>query len=268
MTYRHVSEREDYSDYSSGKVFYSLAGHPAFPVRLTLEVFRRCLELRNATGAYGPVRLYDPCCGEAHHLCVLAFFHWDDVMEIAAADVDAEAVAVARRNLSLLTPEGLDRRIREVKAMMARFGKVSHTAALQSAERLRSKLIMHHTRRPMQVSVPQADALQQTVDQTAPCAQKFDLVITDVPYGVRSHWMTDSVTLGGQVEPTSLLLGNLRPKLAGGAVVAVATAKQQRVAHAAYRQVGRLKVGRRQVTVLQLTADVPPHTETVGPARG
>jgi len=34
MPYRFATERRDYSDYSSGRVFYGAPGYPAFPVRL------------------------------------------------------------------------------------------------------------------------------------------------------------------------------------------------------------------------------------------
>lgn len=39
MEYRCATERPDDSNLSSGRVFYSRAGHPVFPVRLASEIF-------------------------------------------------------------------------------------------------------------------------------------------------------------------------------------------------------------------------------------
>ena len=44
MEYKFASERTNYTDLASGNVFYSLPGHPAFPVRLASEIYQRCLE--------------------------------------------------------------------------------------------------------------------------------------------------------------------------------------------------------------------------------
>ena len=51
MQYKFAKEQPDYSDLASGRVFYSLPGHPAFPVRLASEVFQRCLAHREDAGA-------------------------------------------------------------------------------------------------------------------------------------------------------------------------------------------------------------------------
>ena len=50
MQYLYATERPDYSDLASGRVFYSLPGHPAFPIRLASEIFQRCLAFRRAAG--------------------------------------------------------------------------------------------------------------------------------------------------------------------------------------------------------------------------
>ncbi len=43
MQYHYVYQAKDYSHFSSGRVFHSLPGHPAFPVRLASEIFQRCI---------------------------------------------------------------------------------------------------------------------------------------------------------------------------------------------------------------------------------
>ena len=119
MLYRFASERRDYSDYASGRVFMGRPGHPAFPIRLASELFQRCLAVRRAGGLTGPCVLYDPCCGGAYLLSTLAYLHWHEIDRVIGSDIDEEALALAARNLSLLTLEGLDRRIQDLAAMRA-----------------------------------------------------------------------------------------------------------------------------------------------------
>ncbi|HEX6383703.1 MAG TPA: hypothetical protein VF177_03435, partial [Anaerolineae bacterium] len=140
MPYRFATESQNYSDYSSGRVFYSSPGYPAFPIRLASEIFRRCLAVRQTNGLTKPVVLYDPCCGGAYHLSTLAYLHWPAIDTIIASDIDAEILSVAARNLSLLTMAGLEKRIDEIVDMHARFGKSSHVAALESARRFQRQL--------------------------------------------------------------------------------------------------------------------------------
>ena len=70
MQYQFATERPDYSDLASGRVLYSMPGHPAFPIRLGSEILQRCLALRRAAGYSSPVVLYDPCCGTGYLVTV------------------------------------------------------------------------------------------------------------------------------------------------------------------------------------------------------
>src|SRR5512145_1475703 len=122
MQYKYVKEQLDYSDFSSGRVFYSLPGHPAFPVRLASEIFQRCLAYRKTIyGISAPCTLYDPCCGAAYHLSVLGYLHGEHIQEVIASDIDERSVRLAKRNLALLSMEGLDQRINEISEMFERY---------------------------------------------------------------------------------------------------------------------------------------------------
>ncbi len=124
MQYKYAKEQQDYSDFSSGRVFYSLPGHPAFPVRLASEIFQRCIAQRERIYQVStPGTLYDPCCGAAYHLSVLAYLHPKHNREVIASDIDEKAVALAERNLGLLHPEGMEQRIRELSELLEEYGK-------------------------------------------------------------------------------------------------------------------------------------------------
>src|SRR5690349_24530796 len=100
MQYKYAIEQHDYSDLSSGRVFYSLPDHPAFPVRLASEIFQRCVAFRKTIyNISAPCILYDPCCGAAYHLSVLGYLHHEYIQEIIASDIHEKAVASANKNL-------------------------------------------------------------------------------------------------------------------------------------------------------------------------
>jgi 23S rRNA (guanine2535-N1)-methyltransferase len=249
MTFKFATERQDYSDYAGGKVFYNLPGHTAFPVRLASEIFQRCLHLRSAKGVHMPVRLYDPCCGGAYHLAVLAYLHGEHILDITASDVDTEALSVARRNLSLLTLAGLEQRTSEIEEMRRLYKKDSHAEAGRSAAVLKAQLLRHMQTRAIPTRVFQADALRPGGMNERLYSQPPDLVITDIPYGLRSQWILPAGAAPS--DATWLLLENLRGVLADGALVAVASGKEQKIAHEGYKQVGKLKLGKRQVVILE-----------------
>jgi len=249
MTFRYVTERTNYSDYSSGRVFYNLPGYPAFPIRLASEIFQRCLGLRAVKGKTAPVRLYDPCCGGAYHLAVLALLHWHQIQEISASDIDQQALSIAARNLVLLTLPGLDHRIGEIVEMESLYKKESHRDAKQSAEIIKEKLGQLIPTRTLPVELFQADALNGDDIQCHFGMKQIDLVITDIPYGVQSQWVVPNPE--DIKEPTWQLLENLQGVLANEALVAISSTKQIKISHEDYRQVGKLKTGKRQVVILE-----------------
>ena len=245
MQYQFATQDLDYSDYASGRVFYSQAGRPALPVRLGREVFQRAAAWLKAQGRPGPYALYDPCCGAAYHLVTLAYLHGEEIRSIAAADLDGEALKVAKRNLGLLNMAGLDQRISEIRRMLADYGKESHQEALASALRMRSRLEELNRSGAVRSAAFRADAMT-----AAPLAPGWaDLVLADVPYG----WHSDWIGAGPQSEETPLqaMLTALLGGLSSCSLVAVISDKAQKARHAAYRRVDTFRSGRRQVTLLQ-----------------
>lgn len=253
MTYKFVTEREDYTDYASGRVFYHAPGAPVLPVRLASEIFQRGMAVRRNLGLTGPVTLYDPCCGSAYHLTALAHLHWDAIAGVVASDIDAAILAVAARNLRLLGAAGLEQRRAELADLLARYGKASHAAALQSTARFLDALRAHTARQPTAVRTFLADATDGAALHAQLAGHMPDLVIADIPYGAHAVWQGAHAADPAQT-PLWWLLDALRPCLPTTAVVAIAADKQQRVAHAEYRRVERFQVGKRHVALLRLAA--------------
>jgi len=251
MRYRFAKERQDYSDYASGRVFYNFPGHPAFPVRLTSEIFQRCVAFRKTSGITDPCVIYDPCCGGAYHLGTLAYLHWYAISEIIGSDADPEALSLAERNLALLTVDGLDRRMTEISEMLASFKKPSHAAALESAKTLRHRLLKLLETHRVTTRLFQADATDSRSLRDKLHGTRVDVIITDVPYGWRSAWQFSAPAHEAPLGPIWQTLEALLPVLAVQSVVAVAADKRQKIAHEAYRRIERFRVGKRQVALLQ-----------------
>jgi 23S rRNA (guanine2535-N1)-methyltransferase len=247
MTFRFAQERQDYRDYAAGSVFHGLPGHPAFPVRLTSEILQRCLDVRARDGQSGPCSIYDPCCGGGYLLATLAYLHWRDIQAIYASDVNDRALDVAKRNLALLTPQGLQERIDQIEGMIRQFDKESHKEAYQSAERLKAQVIKSYPKHPIAMSTFHANIFADTLADhiSAP----VDLVITDIPYGSRSEWL--GLPDDAPNEPSWHLLQSLLSILSSQSVVAIASNKQQKISHEQYRRVDHFQIGKRRVVLLK-----------------
>jgi hypothetical protein len=248
MPYRYTTEQQDYTNYSSGRVFYGMPGHPALPVRLASEILQRCVAIRQRSGATGPCVLYDPCCGGAYHLSTLAYLHWDAIAEIIGSDISAEALSLAERNLALLTIEGLDRRIDEIRQALAAYRKISHVEALNSAQRLKDRLLAWATTHPIRTHLFRANALDGSALEKGLGGRVIDVVITDVPYGQRSDWQGYD---RGTASPTWQMLEAMQGVVSPRTVLAVVADKGQKIAHGRYEQVERFRLGKRQVVLLK-----------------
>ena len=249
MEYKYAKERRDYSDLASGRVFHSLPGHPAFPVRLASEIFQRCMAHREAF--YNDSTrcvLYDPCCGAAYHLSVVAYLHREYIQEVISSDVDEHAVALAKRNLELINVAGLENRIIEISDLFERYGKASHQDALKSAQLLRSHSLALAQQYPVKTRVFRANATKDKEILNNFSAKSVDIVFTDVPYGLHSDWS------GAEgIDPIPAMLEVLRNVLTSASIVAIASDKQQKVSHERYQRIERFQIGKRRVVILKPT---------------
>ena len=244
MEYRFATERGNYEDLASGNVFYSLPGHPAFPIRLASEIYQRCLDWRGAANC--PCTIFDPCCGAAYSISVIAYLHWDTVSRVICSDVDEKAVQLAERNLSLLTPTGMERRIREIATMVRLYHKDSHKSALESISRMRDQVALLTAVRPISGRVFRANATDAASLQEGLQGSPIDILLTDIPYGQHSQWEQSATK-----NPTWSMLEALSGFLSPTTVLGIAADKHQKIAHEKYGRLEKFQSGKRQVVILR-----------------
>ncbi|OWR27220.1 hypothetical protein CDO73_23530 [Saccharibacillus sp. O23] len=235
MIYQFETEKRDYSDYSSGRVLHHAPGTTAFPVRLGKEIMSRCLAgLRGGSD----LKIYDPCCGGAYWLTMIGFNYGGRVSELYGSDIDEAALDHARRNLGLLTAEGLSARKESLRRDRERYGKDSHREALESAERLeRTDRSAIRTTSCFAFDIAGA---------AAPPIANVNIVIADLPYGQMTSWGS------GAENPVRRMLGNLHPVLdPEDSIVAIVCDKKQRAEHEAFERKGTMNHGKRKISFLR-----------------
>jgi 23S rRNA (guanine2535-N1)-methyltransferase len=248
MQYKYAKEQQDYSDFASGRVFYSLPDHPAFPVRLASEIFQRCFAFRREIHNIStPCMLYDPCCGAAYHLSVLGYLHREYIQEIIASDINEKAVDLAKKNLGLLNTAGLDQRITEISSMLEQYGKDSHKEALKSAEILKREISSFNQEHPVKIKAFLANATGANEMLEHIKAKSVDIVFTDIPYGEHSHWEGRSELSN----PLHSMLDSLFDTLSPFSIVAIASDKRQKISHGKYQRLEQFQVGKRRVEILR-----------------
>lgn len=228
MEYKYCNN-ENFEDYASGRVLYSAEGVPNFPVRLINEIFGYALEYSNKKQN---LCVYDPCCGGGYSLTVLGYRHQDVIAKLYGSDIDTKMVETAKKNLSLLGNEGLDRRYAELKSLHEMYGKESHREAMSSLARLRSKLSANI---PSEVFV--ADCTK-ALPHISP-----DVIITDIPYGNLVDWSSHSEN------PLKDMLQQLAAISHGDTVLAVSMDKKQGIEHPAWIRKKKQLIGKRKFEI-------------------
>ncbi len=228
MVYKYCESR-NFEDFASGRVILHRTGRPNFPVRLAQEIFCRCLARLDAPG---PVCLYDPCCGGGYLLTVLGFLNYGRIGRIMGSDISAGAVQLARENLSLLSRDGLERRIGQLKRLEELHGKSSHKEALESAGRLKDILASRSGETECRV-------FQRNIFSPEPGPDfQADVIFTDVPYGNLAQWQGSDGAAAG-------FLDRLLPAAKESSVVAVCSDKGQRFCSEHFRRVEKQAAGKR-----------------------
>jgi 16S rRNA G966 N2-methylase RsmD len=238
MKYKYT-QNDNYGDFASGKVLYSIPGASAFPIRLINEIFLLCYDKLKTKDK---VTIFDPCCGSAYHLTALGFLNPDKIKKIICSDINPDILKSAEKNLSLLTESGLNRRILEINEMISNYSKDSHKEALESALKFQN-LIEGHKIETLcfQDDMLKYDAFQKIMDEN------IDVVFADTPYSNLEHWQGNIAD-----DNIFLLLENILQVTNPGVLVAVATDKKQKVEHEEYERIRKIIAGKRMISILKM----------------
>ncbi len=174
MNYKYAKD-DNYEDFSSGRVLYHLGGEPTFPVRLSLEIYERCLHYSKKKT---DITLYDCCCGGAYMLTILGLLKRSTISTIYGSDINQSSLQLAKDNLSLLTKSGMNKRRGEIEELFHKYSKPSHQEALYSINRLETLL-----KDDIKTFV-----FNQSILESCELPFHPDIIITDVPYGNLVEW--------------------------------------------------------------------------------
>jgi len=230
MEYRY-GKNDNYEDFSSGRVLYNIKGMTNFPVRLAQEIYGRCLRY---SAKKNNICLYDCCCGGGYLLTALGFLNQDTIGSIIGSDINSEVLKIAEKNLSLLSREGMDRRIFEIDQMIESYQKQSHIQARESAIKLRGLL-----KNDIEYKIFQCDALGHINLEIKP-----DIIITDVPYGNLAVWE------GNQENVIDKLLDSLYEICYSGTVIGLCMDKKQKISSSKFIRLEKQQIGKRKFEIL------------------
>lgn len=231
MEYKYA-KNENYEDFSSGRVLYHGSGMTNFPVRLAQEIFERCLSY---SAKKNNICLYDCCCGGGYLLTVLGFLNQDTIGRIIGSDINSEILETAKKNLSLLSAEGINKRIKEIEKMIASYQKQSHIEAKNSAITLRSLI-----RKDIEFEIFQSDALGVINLKAKP-----DIIITDVPYGYMVDWR------GNEENVIDKLLDSLSEICSSETIIGLCMNKKQKVKNEKFTRLEKQQIGKRKFEILR-----------------
>lgn len=188
MKYKFEKEKKNYSLFASGSVLFSFAGQPAFPLRLTSEIYQRCEEILKRTNLNPPYSVYDPFCGSGYLITSLGFLHGNQISSLTGSDINNDAVNLTNRNLSLLSFAGLSQRRQELIALYRKFNKDSHLEATEKVTQLIENYLTPHLEKIVKYAF-QADALSNSSIESNIKGKSIDIVISDIPYGNQTKWI-------------------------------------------------------------------------------
>ena len=228
MEYKYA-KNDNFEDFASGRVIYHMGGEPTFPVRLTLEIYGRCLQYSNKkTG----ITLYDCCCGGGYMLTILGLLKSNSISSLYGSDMNLESLKLAEDNLGLLTRSGISRRRDQLLSLYQKYNKVSHWEALHSTDRIEQRLTKN-----IETSV-----FKQNIFEVCDLPFIPDIIITDVPYGNMVEWDEGSGDINQMMNALSSVCGN-------ETIICVCMDKKQKIQTDIYQRLERQLVGKRKFEI-------------------
>ncbi|MBN2852086.1 MAG: hypothetical protein JXQ23_05050 [Clostridia bacterium] len=238
MEYRYA-ENMNFEDFSSGRVIYQKPGMTNFPVRLASEIFERAIQHIDKKEG---ICLYDPMCGGGYLLTVLGILHHEKISEIIGSDIDEGFISFALKNFSLLSEQGIEKRIIELTVLAKQFGKTSHIEAVESAKRI--KKIIAENKKSIKSQAIRLDILN--VNKNEEFDFKADILFTDIPYNQIVSWVTDNESF------MKIFESNLEKAMKSGAVLAICSDKKQKLDLKQFIRLEKTSVGKRKFEIYRL----------------
>lgn len=231
MEYKYA-QNDNFEDFASGRVIYHIGGEPTFPVRLTIEIFERCLHYSNKKT---DITLYDCCCGGAYMLTILGLMKNNTISRIYGSDIDSKSIKLAEDNLGLITESGINKRQGELEALYSSYNKPSHKEALISLEKIKKLIIKE---------IP-ACAFTQNAFEICKLPFIPDIIITDVPYGNLVEW---NEGFGGINQMMNSIFNICGPET----ILCVCMDKKQKVQTDLFQRLEKQMVGKRKFEIYKL----------------
>ena len=228
MEYKY-SRNENYEDFASGRVLYHVGGEPTFPVRLSLEIYERCLQYSIKKK---DISLYDCCCGGGYMLTILGLLKSNSISALYGSDINSESLKLAEDNLGLLTTPGMCRRRDELEALYQKYKKVSHAQALHSLDRMEQRLT-----KEINTSV-----FKQNVFEISDLPFIPDFIITDVPYGNMVEWDEGSGDINQMMNALSSVCGS-------ETIICICMDKKQKIQTDIFQRLERQQIGKRKFEI-------------------
>lgn len=142
---------------------------------------------------------------------------------------------IAKLNLSLLSGEGINRRIDEIHSLHEQFSKISHRDAKGSAIKLLTMI-----QKEINIQLFQANALKNI-----PMGIRPDIIITDVPYGNLVDWQ-------GGIDEVNCLMESITKICSNETVIAICMNKNQKISNKRFKRLEKQIVGKRKFEIYKL----------------
>lgn len=228
MQYKYTPN-DNYEDFASGRVLYHMGGEPTFPVRLSLEIYERCLQYSSKKN---DITLYDCCCGGGYMLTILGLLKSNSLSAIYGSDINSKSLKLAKDNLGLLSKSGISKRRDELKALYQKYKKKSHIEALASIDRIEKLLT-----KDIKTSV-----FCQNVFELSDLPFTPDIIITDVPYGNMVEWNESSGAINHMMNALSTVCSS-------ETIICICMDKKQKIQTDIYQRLERQLVGKRKFEI-------------------
>lgn len=169
MIYR-FAEKNSFQYLAAGSVIKSYKGNTNFPVRLGHEIFNRCLQYFDNKEK---VTIYDPMCGSGYLLTTIGLLNFNKISKIYGSDINDEVINVARKNLRLLTIEGIKKRENEIQHLLDNYDRESYKIGLQQIT-----IFKDIVNKDLDFELFKRDLFEESVKSDI----KADIIIMDLPY--------------------------------------------------------------------------------------